>query len=179
MLAIGGRVFDHAHKPITGCSVKVLDEQGDLLRIDKTGNDGSFSIEHKSCSKCMLQIVPSEDSGLATALLDNVPGDKNRNFIVELHHGFEISGRIEHSGKGLKGLIVKAVPIQVGARGDIHGGGFAITGKDGHFMMTLTPGMKRVSITNSKYDDLVRHHEFEVNVEAPTSLAEISLPKSE
>ena len=61
--AIGGRVFDHAHKPMTGCAIKVLDEQGDLLKSDKTGVDGSFSIEHKQCSKCMLQIVPSEDSG--------------------------------------------------------------------------------------------------------------------
>lgn len=177
--SIAGRVFDSSHKAAAGCFVKVLDEQGDLLRSDRTGVDGSFQIAHKLCAKCMLQVVPGEGTGLASVLLDNLPGEKNRNFIVELHRGFEVSGRVLSDGKGLKGLVVKVVPEPVGTHGDIHGGGLTLTGKDGRFLMTLTPGLKKLQVCNNRYGNLVSRYEIEINIESPLALSDIALPMNQ
>ena len=43
------------------------------------------------------------------AFIENIPGQSSRNLIVQLQHGFLVSGRIVSGGKGLKGMILKAV----------------------------------------------------------------------
>jgi hypothetical protein len=177
---IGGRVIDHLKRPVSGANVRLYDEEGDVLKADRSESDGSFDLSHKpSGNKCLLEVIPREDSGLASALIEGVPGDKDRSFVVELHQGFSVSGRIEHAGKGLKGIVVKVSPaLSHTEHTDVHGGGFAVTGRDGRFHMTLTPGNKHLEIYNEKYGDLSRRFESSFTVTAALSLPDVMLPAS-
>jgi len=174
---VGGRITNATKKPCANVEVRVLDENGDLLKSDNSDSEGKFSCEHKVCHKCMLEIVPADKTGLATALIENVVGDKNRSFIIELHHGFVVSGRVTAEGKGLKGVVVKVSPVESEPAGhDVHGGGFATTGRDGRFHMTLTPGEKKLQIYNTKYDDLEKRVTQHFTVTSELSLDDVVLP---
>jgi hypothetical protein len=174
MLTIGGRIVDSMHKAVNGVEVRLFDESGNSIKTDRSSAAGSFALEHKACGKCMLEVIPDEKSGLATALFDSVPGDKDRKFIVELHHGFTISGRVMNEGKPLKGIVVKALPADLeDVHAHIHGGGFAITNRDGQFHMTLTPGHKKLRMFNDRYNGVIAEHETEIAVEAPAALPDI------
>lgn len=176
---IRGRVVDAAHKPVKGATVKLLSESGDLIKDESTGPDGSFALEHKHTEKCILEVTPLGTSGMAMALFDGVPGDKDRSVVVELHKGFAVHGRVTHDGKGLKGLQVKAMPVKGEHEpSNIHGGGFALTDKQGQFTLTLTPGHKKVSIHNTRYTDLVSKYDMDVSVHAPMELSEVFLPSA-
>jgi hypothetical protein len=173
---VAGRITNATKKPCADVEVRVLDEYGNILKSDNSDDEGQFSCEHKVCHKCMLEIIPGEKTGLATALIENVAGDKSRSFMIELHHGFVVSGRITAEGKGLKGIIVKVSPVESESTGhDIHGGGFAITGRDGRFHMTLTPGEKKLHVYNTKYDDLAKGMTHRFTVTSEVSLSDVVL----
>lgn len=150
---------------MAGVGVRLFDERGDLLKSDRSEHDGSFELLHRPAKHCALEVIPDEETGLAMALIDNVPGDRDRNFIVELHPGVQVSGRVEFEGKGLKGLHVKVLPFrEAGGHTDVHGGGFAVSGKDGKFHLNLTPGPKIVHIYNERYADVVAETTAEITV---------------
>jgi len=174
---VSGRITNEAKRPCANVEVRLFDENGELLKSTDSDGEGQFVCEHRNCHKCMLEIIPGDKTGLATALLDNIAGDKNHSFLVELHHGFVVSGRVISEGKGLKGIVVKVSPSDTGASGhaDVHGGGFATTGRDGRFHMTLTPGAKQLHIYNTKYDELTRQHRQHFTVTGELVLEDIVL----
>jgi hypothetical protein len=147
---IGGRITNPAKRPVANAEVRILDEHGDILKSGNCDGDGTFSITHRSCEKCSLVVIPDERTGLATALIDDVAGDESRNFMITLHRGFSVSGRVTFEGKGLKGVPVKVSPVEA-AQEHVHGGGFAKTGRDGRFRMTLTPGKKMLLVLSDRY----------------------------
>ncbi len=172
---IAGRVLDSQRNPVVNAQVKLLNEKGDTILSTDSANDGSFSLKHGPCVLCTLQVVPDDKSALASALIENIPGDANRRFLVTLQHGFKVKGKITGNGKGLKGLIVKVV-----AAGDdpkhVHSGGEARTARDGTFVMNLTPGPKLLTIDNQKYLNFVSKYEHELHVVEDQQLSDINLP---
>jgi hypothetical protein len=174
-ITIAGRISDHAKHPVSDAQVRLLDEQGNLIKMASCYSDGSFSLVHKSCGKCALEVIPDERTGLATALIDNVSGDKNRNFVVELHRGFSVSGRVTSEGKALKGLGVKVSAVDAGDE-HVQGGGFAKTAREGRFRITLTPGAKQLVVLNQRYPDMAANLSIQFTVTADTELPDIVLP---
>ncbi|HEY9778470.1 MAG TPA: carboxypeptidase-like regulatory domain-containing protein [Planktothrix sp.] len=173
-LTIGGRISDHAKEPVAGAQVRLLDQDGSVIKSTNCFSDGSFSISHKACGKCSLEIVPDEKTGLATALIENVAGDKNRDFVVELHQGFQVAGRVSADGKGLRGLTVKVTAVE-SENQHVHGGGYAKTSKDGRFHMTLTPGVKQLIVLNQRYPDMAADQSIQFTVTADVELPDIVL----
>jgi hypothetical protein len=172
---LGGRVLDGERNPIVGAQVKLLDEAGNTLVSTPSANDGSFSLKHSPCDFCTLQVIPDDKSTLASALLEHIPGNINRQFLFTLQQGFRVSGRITGSGKGLKGLLVKVIATEPELN-HIHSGGEAKTGRDGSFVMNLTPGSKKLTVQNNKYLPFAKTYERTMVVTADHLLPEIELP---
>jgi hypothetical protein len=175
---IGGRVVNSQHTPVQDVQVKLLNEKHEVMAQTQVGNDGSFSMKHRPCVVCVLQVIPDDKSNLASALIEKIPGDANRKFLVTLQNGFRVKGRITGAGKGLKGLLVTVV-----ATGDeqahVHTGGEAKTARDGSFVMNLTPGPKLLTVQNDKYSNFVAAYEHKLNVTADQEMTDIQLPSTE
>jgi hypothetical protein len=87
-----------------------------------------------------------------------------------------VSGRVEHEGKGIKGVIVRFTPgTNVDGPQKSHGGGAATTAKDGTFNLNLTAGPKTLLILNTKYASLKKRIEKEIVVEDEMQLGDFSL----
>lgn len=177
---ISGRIVDVEHKPIAKAEVKLVSEKGEIIKTVDSGMDGMFELEHKPTKKCTLEVIPEGGSGLASALIEAVPGEANRSVIVELHKGVEVKGRISRDGRGLKGLIVKVSPVKAANESSsVHGGGYAITGRDGQYRFILTPGQKRLNIRNDRYSELMAQYATNITVRDSMELPEVSLPPKE
>lgn len=178
MNEIGGRVLDSHRNPVQNAQVKLFNEKHEILLQTPVSSDGSFSMKHRPCAVCSLQVIPDDKSNLASALIEKIPGDASRKFLVTLQNGFRVRGRITGAGKGLKGLIVTVV-----ASGDeqkhVHTGGEARTARDGTFVMNLTPGPKLLTVQNDKYANFVASYEHPLNVTADQEITEIKLPPAE
>lgn len=175
---IGGHVHDFDRRPVVGAQVRLLDEHGETLITDNTDESGSFSLKHKLCERCDLEVIPAEKSSLSSALLENIPGNANRTFLLTLKKGFRITGRVISQKHGLKGIEVRITGAPESASADRHAhvGGIALTTHDGEWKMTLTPGAKMLTIINNKYTNLVSRYEREFTVTADAHLPEIDLP---
>lgn len=163
---ISGRVVKEG-KPIKGCEITLFEPGGELAMSGKTADDGEFSFKHKeTTARLTLEVMPPEKLECAQSIVEKLPGSANRNLIIELHKGFLISGRVlfRQSGRkdvGLKGLVVKAEPLDSGldGRAQVHGAGYCVTEKNGVFALRLTEGKKRITFINNK------------NSESPVSLS--------
>lgn len=174
---ISGRVTDFNRHPVAQAQARILDEKGEVLESVATDATGSFALEHKYCLSCNLEVVPADKTGLASALVENIPGNVTRTFLLSLQQGFRVVGRIVGEGKGLKGLEVRAVAQasdQTAQR--VHAGGFTKTARDGRFEMSLTPGAKRLSVFNTRYTNLVSKYEEDFVVTKDDNLPDIKLP---
>ncbi len=175
---ISGKVSTSQKKPFGAVQVILLDQAGNQIASGVTDGHGEFSFKHALCHRCTLEIVPAQDSHYASALIENIPGDASRNFLLSLQRGFTISGRVLAEKKGLKGLAIKAIPAaEGGERKNVHDGGIARTARNGAFQMTLTPGPKKIQVLNDRYQDLAQSFELNLNVTADLQLADIVLPK--
>jgi hypothetical protein len=175
---ISGTVSTTGKKPMSGVPVLLLDENGVQLSNGATNGGGRFSFKHTLCHRCTLEIRPDQHTHYACALIENIPGDANRNFLLFLQRGFNISGRVIGNGKGLKGLALKATSLDTNAEGTkVHDGGIARTGRDGTFSMILTPGHKKIEVRNDKLPEFARAAEANVDVTGDAQVADIVLGK--
>jgi hypothetical protein len=172
---VGGRVLDEFHKPLNGAQVRLLDHKGNIIDSVSSGQNGVFALKHKECDECTLSVLPGDKSPLASALIEDIPGNIDRKFLVTLQRGFKVSGRITGGGKGLKGLVVK-VTASGKDPGHVHTGGEAKTSRGGTFEITLTPGPKHLVVLNEKYPTLTEFYETELLVNADREIGEIQLP---
>jgi hypothetical protein len=175
---ISGTVSTTAKKPLSGIQVLLLDQGGGQLANAVTNARGHFSFKHIVCRRCTLQIIPDQDTHYACALIENIPGDINRNFLLSMQRGFTISGRVIGNGRGLKGLAIKATSLDTNAEGTkVHDGGIARTGRNGVYSMILTPGHKKIEVQNDKFSEFAHAAEMNVDVTADAQIADIALGK--
>lgn len=150
---ISGRITDSTGKPIPHVSVRLWLEDLGLSSSQLSDANGYFEIEHKLCKSCTLEVVPNQNKGLASALIERIPGDSTRKIIVELKNGFLVCGRVIHDGKGLNGIALRvfASGHDNASHSQVHGGGTALTKKDGSYSLILTPGPKTLVAVNNHY----------------------------
>lgn len=174
---ISGMVTNTQKKPLAGAQVILRDQDGRQLSVQTTDERGEFECKHEPCHSCTLQILPDLESRFACAIIDSVPGDLNRNFIVQLQHGFLVSGRVVHQNKGFKGVNIKVLAAaESAAPHKVHEGGWARTGRNGEFGVVLTPGRKKLLLLNEKYKELGERYQKEFDVTSEMQLPDITLP---
>ncbi|MBU6450439.1 MAG: hypothetical protein KGS72_01580 [Cyanobacteria bacterium REEB67] len=174
---ISGRIVDQQHKPVAEVSVLLWEKEGDLSMEAHSNAAGEFRFEHKGCGKLCLQVLPDQKMKLATALVENLPGEATRKMIVELKAGFLVTGRVVHKNKGLKGLMIRIKPVNPkDTRTKVHGGGVSETGRGGSFSVVLLSGQKKLTVINEKYPDFAKHIETTFTVSDDAHLAPIELP---
>lgn len=175
---ISGQVRDHKNKLMQSVKVELWTKDGSVSMVSRTDANGKFSFTHEPCDRCFLEVAAPKKSGLASALVDGLPGDEGRSVIVTLKKGHPVTGRVISEGKGLKGIIIKAYSANhekdLNAR--IYGGGAVETGRGGYFSMTLTPGDKRFVLLNNRYKTLAKHADLEAKVITDTDLGDIEIP---
>ncbi len=163
-----------------GVQVILLNQTGVQLATGVTGERGGFSFKHTLCRRCTLQILPNLDTHYACAVIENIPGDANRNFLLSLQRGFTVSGRVVSGKKGLKGVGLKATSLDPGAEGKkVYDGGLAITARNGTFTMILTPGHKKIELNNQKYSELEAITEMTTDVTGDATLPDIEIPETD
>lgn len=177
---ISGTISTSAKKPMPGVQVILLNQTGVQLATGVTGERGGFSFKHTLCRRCTLQILPNLDTHYACAVIENIPGDANRNFLLSLQRGFTVSGRVVSGKKGLKGVGLKATSLDPGAEGKkVYDGGLAITARNGTFTMILTPGHKKIELNNQKYSELEAITEMTTDVTGDATLPDIEIPETD
>ncbi len=180
---VSGRVLDEMQKPLRGVQVKLLGDEKLQKCLAVTGNDGEFRLAHENCEECCLAVYPPKNLGLATEWIDHIPGNATRHIIIQLRPGFAIKGRVisAGNGKGLKGLTLGVSPITEKSLEHevVYGSGLAVTGYDGGFRLTLTPGLKDLSIANDRYPELVKHFNKMLKITDAGVLPDIALPTRE
>jgi hypothetical protein len=176
---ISGRVTDPSSSPVVGAKIVVFDDEATWSVSDISDKDGKFSIPHEHCTSCFVEITPRKKGELAAALIEEVNGKANRRFLIQLHHGFSVRGSVVGAdGKPLKDIVVKisSADANEDSSAKIHGGGAAVTAKDGNYQLCLTPGKKKLTIINEKYPALVKHLVQKFQVTSDGALENIVLP---
>ncbi|MBX9670613.1 MAG: carboxypeptidase-like regulatory domain-containing protein [Candidatus Obscuribacterales bacterium] len=175
---ISGQVRDDKNKTMQSVKVELWTKDGTVSMVARTNARGEFSFTHEPCEECFLEVAAPRKSGLASALVDGIPGDEGRSVIVTLKKGYPVTGRVVAEGKGLKGIVVKAYSAnhEKDLKARIYGGGAVETGRGGNFEMTLTPGEKRFVILNNRYKMLAKHADIEAKVITDTELGDIEIP---
>jgi hypothetical protein len=176
---ISGQVRDHKNRPIGSVKVDLWTRDGNFSLSEKTDKNGKFSLAHPSCNQCFLEVQAPRKLGLASALVEDIPGDEARSIIVSLRKGFPVSGRVVASGKGLKGIVVKVYSRdhEHDVKARVYGGGATVTGRGGDFEMLLTPGDKKLILLNKRYKKLAKSTSIEFKVIVDTNLEDIELPE--
>lgn len=177
---ISGTISTAAKKPMPGVQVILLNQTGVQLSSGVTGERGGFSFKHTLCRRCTLQVLPNLDTHYACAVIENIPGDTNRNFLLSLQRGFTVTGRVVSGKKGLKGIGLRAISMDPNTDGKkVYDGGLAITGRNGTFTMILTPGHKKIEITNSHFSELEGTTEMTIDVIGDAQLPDIEIPETD
>ncbi len=176
---ISGQVRDHKLKTLSGVKVELWSSDNEVSATTHTDGEGKFSISHPSCGPCFLEVSGPKKSGLASALYDDVPGDEGRNYIVTLRRGYPVKGQVMCEGKPLKGIVVKAYSRHHGSdlKERIYGGGAVMSGRNGSFLMTLTPGDKKFVLLNNRYPDVSKNASVTAKVIVDTDLGIVEMPK--
>ncbi len=177
---ISGRITDPESRPVSGAKVVVFDDEATWSASDVSDSDGKFSIKHDLCKSCFVEITPRQKGELAAALIEEVHGNANRRFLIQLHRGFAVRGCVvSKDGKPLKDIVVKISSAEASEDSSerIHGGGAAVTAKNGNYELCLTPGHKRLTIINEKYPTLVKHFVQKFQVTSDGALENIVLPE--
>ncbi len=177
---IKGRLTDQSYKGVAGVKVSVWDQEANWSVFDITDADGRFSITHKPCESCFVEMSPKKDGDLASALIEDVPGKLSRNFIVQLRHGFTVKGCVlKDDGSPAKGVVVKiaADEEKEDASEKMHGGGATVTAKNGSFSLVLTAGHKLLTVINENYPQYAKHLKQKFKVTSDGALENIVLPR--
>jgi hypothetical protein len=177
---IKGRLTDQSYKGVPGVKVSVWDQEANWSVFDVTDADGRFSVTHKPCDSCFVEMSPKKNGDLASALIEDVPGKLSRNFIVQLRHGFTVKGSVlKDDGTPAKGVVVKisADEEKEDESARMHGGGATVTAKNGTFSLVLTAGHKLLTVINENYPDHVKHLKQKFQVTSDGALENIVLPR--
>ncbi|WP_305017030.1 helix-turn-helix domain-containing protein [Mycobacterium tuberculosis] len=103
--------------PVSGAKVVVFDDEATWSASDVSDANGKFSIKHESCKSCFVEITPRQKGELAAALIEEVNGDANRRFLIQLHRGFTVRGCVvAKDGRPLKDIVVKISSAEAGGR---------------------------------------------------------------
>lgn len=181
VLYVNGKITDQQNNPVAGAKICLRDKGSGKRMLVQANGRGDFQLKHPPTTTESLEVIPPANAGLAQAFLDNISGEHTKHVIVKLKKGFAISGRITANGKGLKGLIVQAVPeLKPGQSisDTIHGGGKTITDGGGNFHLTLTPGPKKLELTNPRYAELATSLTQDLTVTSDLVIPDIDLPKA-
>lgn len=172
-----GKVLNSEGNPVAGAKIVMHDEDSGKTLNGHSDRKGNFEIDHPLCSTLFFEVLPPEKSGLASAYYSHVTGESSQHFIVKLHRGFHISGRILAEGEGVKGLeiIVKGREGE-GSGNTIHGGGRTVSRADGEYSLFLTPGKKVLQIKNDVFSNLSPVYQHEFTVTGDMQLPDMSLP---
>jgi len=175
---VTGTVRDEGGHPLPKIHVCLRSDASGEEHSIKTDKQGRFALINNFQGDCSLEVTPFTKSGLSRALIERVPGKQTRQFVVQLKHGFNISGRVVYKGRGIKGMVVKIVPADAGNDTDssVHGGALTTTAGDGTFRVVLTPGEKMLVVVNERYGGLVPELKQKVDITGDTRIADISLP---
>lgn len=75
---------------------------------------------------------------------------------------------------------MRAYSVDTNAEGKkVYDGGLAITGKNGAFTMILTPGHKKIELTNKRYPELEEVTEMTWDVTGDAQIPDIEMPESD
>ena len=175
---VTGSVRDEGGHPLPKIRVCLRNAASGEEHCQKTDKQGRFALVNDFPDSCSLEVTPVIKSGLSRALIEKVPGKETRQFVVQLKHGFNISGRIVYEGRGVKGMIVKVVPADAAGETDslVHGGAMTTTTGDGSFHVVLTPGQKYLVVINDRYSGLVPEFKQKVDITGDTRVPDITLP---
>ncbi len=177
-MMLKGRVINQENQPVAGAKIVIHDEEnGGEIKGEADGK-GKFAIKHDECSYFSFDVIPPGNSSLSRAHFQHVSGESGKHFIVQLHKGFAIKGRVIAGGVGIKGLVVKVSPNDTSMTNVevVHGGGTTLTGRNGEYQLTLTPGQKLIEIRNDRYSDLSTSTQQQVAVSGDTRIPDIVLP---
>lgn len=175
---VSGRVTDAETRPLKNVEVDLWEKDGELSLTTRTNRRGEFEFEHEPCGSCFLEVTAPVKTGLSQAIIEDVPGDDSRSYLVSLKRGFCVRGRVTSRGKPLKGIIVKVYSKEhkEDKKERTHGGGAMLTGRGGEFRIVLTPGEKTVVFINIRYKDVVHRREASLKVVKDITLADVELP---
>jgi hypothetical protein len=172
---LSGRVTDAANQPLKNAQVLLTIPNSTFRAAQMTKADGNFALPHEPATLCHLEVLPPKDSGLASALLDHIPGEATRRVVIQLKPGLSIKGKLTGDGKGLKGLKILIEPVQEKDK-SVHANGWAKTGNNGEFEVTVIPGMKRFTVTNTRYEEFVASYHTDLKITESGAIPDIALP---
>lgn len=164
---LSGRIVDADGRPHAGMPLYVWEIDGDFAQETRSDGNGEFEVQHDEVKPLTLEVNPPLNSGLAQALIPNLPGTENRKVVVTLKPGNLVTGKVMHAGKPLKGIIlrVNSHGPSDNASHSIHAGGATITKSDGTFSMNLIDGVKKMYMVNDQYQGLPRAKEHVFTVD--------------
>lgn len=176
--ALKGRVLDSEGNPIAGVKIVVHDEDRQEETTGRSDGKGNFEVKHEPCNLLSFDVFPSHKSGFSHAHYAHVSGEVTKQFIVRLHKGFEVTGRILAEGEGIKGLEIKIIGKDDGngTSHSIHGGGVTKTKNGGEYAFHLTPGKKILQIKNDVYSNLSPIYQHEITITGDVRLPDMTLP---
>jgi hypothetical protein len=177
-MMLKGKVLSPEHHPVAGAKIFIHDEENGAEIKGSSDGKGKFSIKHAACSFFSFDVIPPSNASLSRAHFQHVSGEAGKHFIVQLHKGFAVTGRVVAGGVGIKGLLVKAAPNDTSMSNVevVHGGGATRTGRNGEFQLVLTPGQKIIEISNDRYSDLATAARHPVAISGDTRVPDINLP---
>lgn len=175
---ISGQVRDHKLKTLSGVKVELWSADNKVSMTTRTDGDGKFSFSHESCGPCFLEVSAPRKSSLTSALIDDVPGDEGRSVIVTLLRGYPVKGIVMCEGQPLKGIVVKAYSRhhETNRKERIYGGGAVMSGRNGSFQMTLTPGDKKFVLINNRYPEVSKTASVTAKIIVDTDLGIVEMP---
>src|SRR5438128_2075901 len=91
---LAGKVVNEDNHPVNHVLVVARERDGKTVLTAHTDGLGRFDIWRWPSARCTVQVVPPEKTGLAQALLTNVPAEEDRHFIVVVHKGYHVRGRV-------------------------------------------------------------------------------------
>lgn len=168
-----GRILDEHDHPVPKARIVMHVEDDGTTYSGQSDGKGNFKIEFPSCHFISFDVNPPKKSGLARARFQHLSGDATKHFMVRLHHGFEVRGRVIAGNSALKGLTIH---VSDPHGRDVHAGGTATTGGGGEFTLMLTPGEKVLEVVNHKFSDLPGSIHQRISISADTTLPDIVIP---
>lgn len=172
-----GRIFDQQNNPVSKAKIIIEDDRNLEKYSGLSDGEGYFKVKYDACDSLSFCVVPPPKSSLCRAEFRHVNGETAKHFIVRLHRGFKVSGRITYKGSGLKDLDIDFYGSEKDSVTDnVHGGGHTTTHTNGEFALLLTPGKKTIQITNNVYSNVPASFKQSYVITRDCRLAEIAIP---
>jgi hypothetical protein len=172
-VSVSGRIADPEGNAVANASIYLVDRLNQLKLDARTNAAGHFEIKHERVPFQALQIVPPPGSGLAQAILKDIPAHEGRHVYVKLKPGVTVTGRVLAGGRPLKGATVRAL-AKVGDT--VHDTAEAVTDRKGLYSLSCTPGEKIIEVSDVHDSTIVGVHKERHKVLDSCALPDISVP---